>query len=1055
MCEDTAITPIEFSLAGGATSSSISWDVTPTGLSYNTTTHTLSGSPTGIANQTAYTYTITTAGNGCTADTISGTITVDPLDELAINVSETQIQTVCAGDPIQNIVFTYGGGANGSTLSWDLDPGLGFIDGGPGSSATISGTPAVNINTTTTYTYTLTSTGGSCPDVKSGSITINPDGEISLSNGSLDQTFCEDTAIAPIELSIAGGANSSGLVWTNGTPGGLIYNSTTHTLSGTATGVTTQTAYPYTITTSGSGCTVGTISGTITVNALNELTTTGVVNQIICEGDAISDLIFTIAGDATGASLVNNPAGLSLANNNDGTFTLSGSPSAAISNQTIYNFNVTAIGNGCNTATIPVSITVNPDDEISLASGDANQIVCEGETIVPIVHNIAANATGSFITWDVTPTGLNYNSTTHTLSGTPIGVNTQTVYTYTITTSGSTCSTDFVSGIITVKPDHGMSVTTGTTTQTKCEGDAISNIVFTVSGGASAATIVGQPTNIQIANTGGGTFTVSGIINENIGASKTYNFDVVSQGNGCDTITTPVSITINPDDEVSLTSSNALQTICEGDAIAPITYALAGGATGVTVSGLPAGVSFGVNAGVVTISGTPSSDITASTSTTYTVTTTGGCTPGTLDGTITVEPNHEMSLTSGLISPTLCEGDPITDIVFTVAGGASSATVPNLPTGLAQSFNSGTGQLTITGTPSVSITAQTIVQFNVVSQGNGCDAITTTVSIIINPDDEVSLTSSNALQTICEGDAIAPITYALAGGATGVTVSGLPAGVSFGVNAGVVTISGTPSSDITASTSTTYTVTTTGGCTPDTLDGTITVEPDHNMVISAGSASQTICEGDSISDIDFTLSEGANSAILVGAPAGIQIAATSGVYRVSGTINENIGASQTYNFDVVSQGNGCGDISSPVSITVNPAKEIALTSPASTTAQIICEGESIAPITYAFSGGATGATVSGLPSGIISTVSAGVLTISGILTDNIGADTQYSYTVTVTGGCPTSAVTTTGTIDVLANHNMVISAGSATQTLCEGDAIADIENRSSIQEIHEIFFDLP
>ena len=227
LCEDTAITPIEFTLAGGATSSSISWDVTPTGLSYNTTTHTLSGSPTGIANQTAYTYTITTAGSGCTAGTISGTITVDPLDELAINDPATQIQTVCAGDPIQNIVFTYGGGATGSTLSWDLDPGLGFIDGGPGSSATISGTPSVNINTTTTYTYTLTSTGGSCPDVKSGSITINPDGEISLSNGSLDQTVCEDTAIIPIELSIAGGANSSGLVWTNGTPGGLIYNSTT------------------------------------------------------------------------------------------------------------------------------------------------------------------------------------------------------------------------------------------------------------------------------------------------------------------------------------------------------------------------------------------------------------------------------------------------------------------------------------------------------------------------------------------------------------------------------------------------------------------------------------------------------------------------------------------------------------------------------------------------------------------------------------------------------------------------------------------------------------
>ena len=81
----------------------------------------------------------------------------------------------------------------------------------------------------------------------------------------------------------------------------------------------------------------------------------------------------------------------------------------------------------------------------------------------------------------------------------------------------------------------------------------------------------------------------------------------------------------------------------------------------------------------------------------------------------------------------------------------------------------------------------------------------------------MSSANTNA-QTICANTAINNITYTIVG-ATGATVTGLPAGVTFNYTGGTVTINGTP----TATGNFTYTVTPTGGCTGTTASGSITV----------------------------------------------------------------------------------------------------------------------------------------------------------------------------------------------------------------------------------------
>jgi hypothetical protein len=82
-----------------------------------------------------------------------------------------------------------------------------------------------------------------------------------------------------------------------------------------------------------------------------------------------------------------------------------------------------------------------------------------------------------------------------------------------------------------------------------------------------------------------------------------------------------------------------------------------------------------------------------------------------------------------------------------------------------------------------------------------------------------SAAGTNA-QTVCPNTAITNITYSVIG-ATNATVSGLPAGVTFNYNSGVVTISGTP----TASGTFNYTVTPNAPCAGTTATGSITVRP--------------------------------------------------------------------------------------------------------------------------------------------------------------------------------------------------------------------------------------
>ena len=251
-------------------------------------------------------------------------------------------------------------------------------------------------------------------------------------------------------------------------------------------------------------------------------------------------------------------------------------------------------------------------------------------------------------------------------------------------------------------------------------------------------------------------------------------------------------------------------------------------------------------------------------------------------------------------------------------------------------------------------------------------------------------------QTRCINTAITNITYATTG-ATGATFSGLPAGVTGTWASNVVTISGTP----TASGTFNYTVTLTGGCGAVTASGTITVTPANTIALTSavGTNAQTRCINTGITNITYATTR-ATGATFSGLPAGVNGNWASNVVTISGTPT----ASGTFNYTVTLTG-GCGAVTATGTITVTPANTATLTSAVGTNAQSSCINTAITNITYATTG-ATGATFSGLPTGVSGTWASNVVTITGTPT----VSGTFNYTVTLTGGC--GAVTATGTITV-------------------------------------------
>ncbi len=637
-------------------------------------------------------------------------------------------------------------------------------------------------------------------------------------------------------------------------------------------------------------------------------------------------------------------------------------------NGEIFTVLVTNVNTGC-TNTDQVSVTVTPMNTIAVGP---NLTVCVNSAIT----NISLATTGATgATFAGLPAGVtgSWAGNVATISGTPTVAGT---FNYTVTTTGG-CPPATTTGTITVNPANTIAAGTN---QTVCINTAIANVTLATTG-ATGATFAGLPAGVTgswAANvaTISGTPTVSG----------TFNYTVTTTG-GCPPATTTGTITVTP---LNTIAAGTNQTVCINSAMTNITLATTG-ATGATFAGLPAGVTGSWAGNVATISGTP----TASGTFNYTVTTTGGCPPATATGTITVTPLNTIAAGT---NQTVCINSAITNITLATTG-ATGATFAGLPAGVTGSWAGNVATISVTPTASGTF------NYTVTTTG-GCPPATTTGTITVTPLNTIAAGTS---QTVCINSAITNITLATTG-ATGATFTGLPAGVTGSWAGNVATISGTP----TVAGTFNYTVTTTGGCPPATTTGTITVTPLNTI---AAGTNQTVCTNTAMTNITLATT-GATGATFTGLPAGVTGSWAGNVATISGTPT----AAGTFNYTVTTTG-GCPPATATGVLTISTSSTIA-----AGTNQTVCINSAIANISLA-TGGANGATFTGLPAGVTGSWSGNVATISGTPT----ASGTFNYTVTTTGLCLPAIAT--GTITV--NPNNTIAAGT-NQTVCINSAITNI-----------------
>jgi hypothetical protein len=342
-----------------------------------------------------------------------------------------------------------------------------------------------------------------------------------------------------------------------------------------------------------------------------------------------------------------------------------------------------------------------------------------------------------------------------------------------------------------------------------------------------------------------GVMTISG----SSSVSGIHSYTVATSGAGCPAVTSIGSITIDALPLLTLSSAAATdtQTVCLNSAITPITYTFGGSATNVTITGLPSNVFYATSSTSASISGSPSTVGTAG----FMVVTTGGvCAPDTLMGQINVDTIPTITLATALGSQhqTVCENTNLSPLNFIIGGSATSASISGFPVGISSMMSSDT--LMITGSSS---TAGTF-PYNVTTNGGACPSTSFSDTLFVQIAPTITLASAplSDSQTVCTNVAINSISYTFGGAATGITVLGLPNGVTTSTTGNTLTITGTP---LQAGTFNFLAITVGGVCNPDTLSGTINVEsPFITLISPAYTNNQLICMNSPIDTIQYLIS---------------------------------------------------------------------------------------------------------------------------------------------------------------------------------------------------------
>lgn len=399
--------------SGGAVASYSVSPALPTGLSFNTTTGVISGTPTIITSASTYTVTATNTGGSTTK---ALTIAVNDVAPMALVYLFSPVVTTKNTAIMDNTPTSLGGSVASYSVSPALPTGISLNT----TTGVISGTPTV-LSTATDYTITATNSGGSTSATIN--LTVHDAAPTAMAYSTPNATYTKGTLITANTPSNSGGAVISYSV-SPALPAGLSLNSSSGMITGIPTDVSVNTLYTVTGTNSG-GSTTAPVQITINDAAPTTLTYSqspaAYVKGTTITANTPSHSGGTITSYSISPAL---PAGLSF---NTTTGVISGTPTvtAIIATYTITGSNVT----GSTTFGLDLMVADAAPTNLTYATTAASYLQA-----TTITANTPSNTGGAITSYTVSPAlpaGLSLNTTTGVISGTPTGSQSSTSYTIT------------------------------------------------------------------------------------------------------------------------------------------------------------------------------------------------------------------------------------------------------------------------------------------------------------------------------------------------------------------------------------------------------------------------------------------------------------------------------------------------------------------------------------------------------------------------------------------------------------------------------------------------
>jgi gliding motility-associated-like protein len=377
----------------------------PAGLSFNTSTGAITGTPTVATAPTSYTVTAT---NGIAPDaTVTFTIAVTAFPI----ISYTTPQNLPVGQAANIVVTAYN-----SPTSYSVSPALPTGLSLNTTSGLISGTPS-SVQSLSTYTVTATNVFGSGTTTVDISIG-NPPSAYSYSSNSL--VLGTGSAMSALSATVTSGSSAVTYSVSPSLPAGLTLNTSTGVISGTPTSPVAQQSYTFTAS-NAFGSTTTTVSITTGTPPSNLLVSGSIVATAGASLSPVTPSVTAGTGTLTYSVGPALPTGLTL---NTSTGVISGTPSTGIAVANT-NYTLTATSAFGSTSTSFALQVQGPPSNLSYGG---NMSFSVNAAISPQIPTVNANPSPSFSISPGLPAGLSFNTSTGAITGTPTSAQAATSY---------------------------------------------------------------------------------------------------------------------------------------------------------------------------------------------------------------------------------------------------------------------------------------------------------------------------------------------------------------------------------------------------------------------------------------------------------------------------------------------------------------------------------------------------------------------------------------------------------------------------------------------------